>query len=266
VCAGLRRSLARRPRAPCARARSLVRAAAPQRAAAARRRPPRNGAPRPNLTRIRICPQIYKDFLTGEEYFSDAKKVETVMFKDESGAEVETGLVRVRCAQQTAGGVKIDVGGGSGAAAGFGGEKAEAGDDDDGGADDQEVTKIDQFWTFPSIENEQSYPSFKDFQKNMLMPFLVTFQKLSVLKGVVKDEAEMKAKGKVMAGGGMKWLKANFDSIQFFGLEAQVVDGSEVDAKFDGQTFVPNVAYLKYDDDNVPWFYFFVDAFKVERQ
>jgi hypothetical protein len=210
--------------------------------------------------------QIYKDFLTGEEYFSDAKKVETVMFKDESGAEVETGLVRVRCAQQTAGGVKIDVGGGSGAAAGFGGEKAEAGDDDDGGADDQEVTKIDQFWTFPSIENEQSYPSFKDFQKNMLMPFLVTFQKLAVLKGVVKDEAEMKAKGKVMAGGGMKWLKANFDSIQFFGLEAQVVDGSEVDAKFDGQTFVPNVAYLKYDDDNVPWFYFFIDAFKVERQ
>ena len=211
--------------------------------------------------------QIYKDFLTGEEYFSDAKKIEPVMYKDpESGAMQETGLVRCKAVNQTAGGVKIDVGGGGGgAAAGFGGEKAEADDGDDGGADDAEVTKLDQFWTFPSIENEQSYPNFKDFQKNMLMPFLVTFQKLAVLKGVCKDEAEMKVKGKVMAGGGMKWLKENFDSIQFFGLETQVVDGSEVDAKFDGVTFVPNIAYVKYEDDG-PYFHFFVDAFRVERQ
>ena len=184
------------------------------------------------------------------------------MYKDpESGAMQETGLVRCKAVNQTAGGVKIDVGGGGGgAAAGFGGEKAEADDGDDGGADDAEVTKLDQFWTFPSIENEQSYPNFKDFQKNMLMPFLVTFQKLAVLKGVCKDEAEMKAKGKIMAGGGMKWLKENFDSIQFFGLETQVVDGSEVDAKFDGVTFVPNIAYVNYEDAG-PYLHFFVDAF-----
>jgi hypothetical protein len=37
--------------------------------------------------------------------------------------------------------------------------------------------------------------------------FLVTFQKLAVHKGVCKDENEMKKKGKVMATGGMKWLK-----------------------------------------------------------
>ena len=207
--------------------------------------------------------------MTGEEYFSDAKKVEEVKYKDpETGEESETGLVRVRAAMQTAGGGKIDVGGGGGgAAAGFGGgEKAEA--DDDGGDDggDAEVTKLDQFWTFPSIENEQTYPSFKDFQKNLLMPFLVTFQKLAVHKGVCADENDMKKKGKVMAGGGMKWLKANFDSIQIFGLETQVMDGSEIDAKFDGQTFIPNVAFVKYEEDGSVYFYFFIDAFKVERQ
>jgi len=102
----------------------------------------------------------------------DAKKIEEIKYKDpESGEELETGLVRVKAALQTAGGGKIDVGGGGGAAAAFGGgEKAEA--DDDGGDDggDAEVTKLDQFWTFPSIENEQTYPSFKDLQKNLIMP------------------------------------------------------------------------------------------------
>jgi hypothetical protein len=189
-----------------------------------------------------------------------------VKYKEESGEEVETGLVRVKAVPQTAGGVKLDIGGGGGAAAGFGGgEKAEA-DDDDGGAEDKEETKLDQFWTFPSIENEQSYSGFADFKKQYFMPFLVTFQKLAVKKGVVKDDAEMKAKGKKMAGGGMKWIKANYDNLQFFGLETQVVDGSEVADEFSDQTFVPNVAYVKYEEDGTPYFYFFVDAFKVERQ
>jgi hypothetical protein len=190
-----------------------------------------------------------------------------VKYKDpESGEEIETGLVRVRCVPQTAGGVKLDLGGGSGAAAGFGGgEKAEA-DDDDGGADDKEETKLDHFWNFPSIENEQNYSGFADFKKNYLMPFLVTFQKLSVKKGVCKDDAEMKAKGKKMANNGMKWLKANYDNLQFFGLETQVVDGSEVGAEFDGATFVPNVAIAKYEDDGSCYFYFFIDAYKVEKQ
>jgi hypothetical protein len=208
-----------------------------------------------------------KDFLTGEEYYSDAKKVEDVKYKDpETGEEVETGLVRVSAVPQTAGGVKLDLGGGGGAAAGFGGgEKAEA-EDDDGGADDKEETKLDQFWTFPSIENEQTYSSFADFKKNYFMPFLVTFQKLAVKKGVCKDDAEMKAKGKKIANNGMKWIKANFENLQFFGLETQVVDGSEVGAEFDGATFVPNVAYVKYEENGTPYFYFFSDAFKVERQ
>ena len=59
--------------------------------------------------------------------------------------------------------------------------------------------------------------------------------------------------------------RANFVSIQIFGLETQVVDGSDVDAKFDGATFIPNVAFVKYEDDG-PYFHFFIDAFRVERQ
>jgi hypothetical protein len=33
------------------------------------------------------------------------------------------------------------------------------------------------------------------------------------------------------------------------------MDGSEVDAKFDGITFIPNVAFVKYEEDG-PYFHF----------
>jgi len=80
--------------------------------------------------------KVYTDMLTGEEYFSDAKTIETVMWKDETGEEIDTGLVRVVAQKQTAGGIKLAGVGGSGAGAGFGGEKAE--DDGEGGGDDGE--------------------------------------------------------------------------------------------------------------------------------
>ena len=73
--------------------------------------------------------------LTGNEYFSDAKALEPVMWKDETGEEIDTGLVRCLAVKQTAGGIKLAGVGGSGAGAGFGGEKAE---DDEGGGDDGE--------------------------------------------------------------------------------------------------------------------------------
>ena len=80
---------------------------------------------------------VYTDLLNGEEYFSDAKTVETIMWKDETGEELDTGLVRVVATKQTAGGIKLAGVGGSGAGAAFGGgEKAD--DDGDGGGDDGE--------------------------------------------------------------------------------------------------------------------------------
>jgi hypothetical protein len=195
--------------------------------------------------------------LTGEEYFSDAKKIEEVEFKDpETGEALDTGIVRVAAVKQTAGGIKIAGVGGSGAGAGFGGEKAEDDGDDGGdGGEEAEETKLDQFWNFPSIENEHTFSSFADFKKNYWMPFLVAWQKCSVDKGLAKDDADMKAKGKKMNNNTAKWLKANYDELQFFGPEVYFMEGSEVDAKYEGANFCTNLAFVKYDGTN-PYFYF----------
>lgn len=97
-----------------------------------------------------------------------------VEFKDpETGEKIDVGLVRCAASKQTAGGGKIDIGRSSGGGAGFGGgEKAEA--DDDGGDDGEEAeeTKLDQFWNFPTIENEHTFSSFADFKKNYFTPFV----------------------------------------------------------------------------------------------
>ena len=139
------------------------------------------------------------DTLTNEEYFSDAKKVEVVEWKDpETGELVDTGLVRVVAQKQTQGGVKI-AGVGGAANADFAGGEKEGGDE--GGGDDgeeAEETKLDQFWNFPSIETEHTFATFGEFKKNYFTPFLVAWQKLSVEKGLAKDAAEMKAKGRKM--------------------------------------------------------------------
>jgi hypothetical protein len=185
-----------------------------------------------------------------------------VKWKDpETGEEIDTGLVKVKAVMKTEGGVAIDIGRSSGNA-GFGGEKAEADDEDGGdGGEDVEETKLDQFWNFPSIENEHTFSSFGDFKKNYWTPFLVAFQKMSVDKGLVKDDAEMKAKGRKIATNTIKWIKANFDSIQFFGVESYFKDGSEIDAKYDGVSFCANMAYL-INDGTEAAFYFIKDTFK----
>ena len=82
-------------------------------------------------------PQVYTDFMTSDEYFSDAKALEPVVWKNEKGEDVDTGLVRCLAVKQTAGGIKLAGVGGSGAGAGFGGEKGDA--EDDGGDDGEEA-------------------------------------------------------------------------------------------------------------------------------
>jgi hypothetical protein len=195
--------------------------------------------------------------VTGEEYFSDAKTIEAITWKDpETGEDIDTGLVRVAAVKQTAGGIKIAGIGGSGAGAGMAG--AEKAEDDEGGGDDgeeAEETKLDQFWNFPSIENEHTFSSFADFKKNYFMPFLTAWQKMSVDKGLAKDDAEMKAKGKKMANATGKWLKAHYDELQFFGPEVYFMDGSEVNEKYAGSSFTTNMAFVKYEGTNA-FFYF----------
>jgi hypothetical protein len=70
------------------------------------------------------------------------QQVQVKWVDPETKEEIDTGLVRVKAANQTAGGGSIDVGGG--------GEFGGAGEDE--GVDDAAETKLDQFWTFPAIE------------------------------------------------------------------------------------------------------------------
>lgn len=95
------------------------------------------------LTRRHHCAQVYKDLLTGEEFYSDAKTLEDVKWVDpDTKEEVDTGLVRCVAKMSTEGGGAVDIGAGNA----FGGASP------DEGADDAEETKLDQFWTFPAIE------------------------------------------------------------------------------------------------------------------
>lgn len=178
------------------------------------------------------------------------------MWKDpETNEEIDTGLCRVKAVNSTEGGKAIDVGGGNA----FGGAA-----EDDEGVDDQAETKLDQFWTFPAIENEIRFSSFAEFKKSYFMPFLLTFQQLAVSKGACKDEADMKAKGKQLANNAAKWIKANWDELQFYSLESYMQDGEELDEKYKGKQFAANVAIVRYEGENI-FFYFFRSAFKEDK-
>jgi hypothetical protein len=69
------------------------------------------------------------------------------------------------------------------------------------------------------------------------------------------DVADMKEKGKKMAGNCAKWIKAHFDEIQFYTLESYYRGGDEVDDKYKDLTFAANIAYVRYEG-TTPYFYF----------
>jgi len=187
--------------------------------------------------------QVYKDFITGEEYYSDAKAIEPVLVDG-----VDTGIVRTPAYVQTAGGDKINVGGG--------GEFSKPEDDD---TDDKAETKLDQFWNFPSIENEHRFASFKEFRDAALMPVMLAFKKLAITKGAAKDKDDLKEKGTRMATAGFKWVQTNFSSIQFFSLESTVVDGESAGGPAE-DTYSASFAML-IDDGKQAFFYFFKDLY-----
>lgn len=174
--------------------------------------------------------------------FSDAKDIEPVLV---DGAD--TGLVRVKAFKQTAGGQKIDVGGGNE----FGGAAA------DEGADDAEETKWDQFWNFPTIENQHNFSSFKEFKDAVFMPLMLAYKKHAISKGVAKDKDEIKEKGTRMANLGLKWIQSNFKDLEFYSLESTVVDGETFGDSFKDDTYSANIAILYYEDGDKPYFYFF---------
>ena len=85
-------------------------------------------------------------------------------------------------------------------------------------------------------------------------------QKLAVEKGAAKDAADMKEKGKRMAGGAMKWFKAHFDELQMYSLEQYMREGEDIDAKYKDMQFAVNCAFVRYEG-STPYFYFVKDAF-----
>lgn len=155
--------------------------------------------------------QVYTDFVTGEEFFSDASDVVPVKIGDK-----ESGLVKVKAEKTTEGGGKVDVGGGN--AFGGGGAEEDAGD--------VAETKWGLFWQFPSIENEHKFSSFKEFKDAIFMPLMLAFKKHAVSKGLCKDKDEIKAKGTAMATVGLKWIQDNFKDIEFYSVESTVIGAS----------------------------------------
>ncbi len=184
--------------------------------------------------------------MSGEEFFSDAKDIEPIVVDGK-----ETGLVRVKVSKQTAGGGKVDVGGGDA----FGGAGA------DEGADDAEETKWDHFWNFPTIENEHKFGTFKEFKDAAFMPLMLAFKKVGISKGVASSKDDIKEKGQRMATLGLKWIQDRFKDLEFYSLESTVVDGSDFGDEFKDDTFSANFAILYYEDGTNPYFVFFRDLF-----
>ena len=60
----------------------------------------------------------------------------------------------------------------------------------------------------------------------------------------------------------LKWIKANWDELQFFGPEVYFMDGTEIDAKFEGVSFCTSLAIVRYEGSDA-FFYFLKDGFKA---
>jgi len=59
----------------------------------------------------------------------------------------------------------------------------------------------------------------------------------------------------------VKWIKAHWDELQFFGPEVYVMDGSDVGEKYADASFCTSLAIVKYEV-TTPYFYFIRDYYK----
>lgn len=185
--------------------------------------------------------QVFKCIVTDVEYFSDAKRIEEV--KDDEGND--TGLVRVKAELTSESGKVIGIG-----------------DDDD--QDEVEEKKLDQFWSFPDIENEITFGSKKEFKETYWQFYQDAFVKLAKHLSLFSSKEDFKAAG-MRFKTAQKWILKNFSSLQFFTVESylkEVEEGEYGTDKFKGETFCANIAYVLYDGVD-PYFYFVKDAFKA---
>lgn len=138
-------------------------------------------------------------------------------------------------------------------------------DPEDDGDEDVEK-KLDQFWSFPDIENEITFDSKKDFEEQYWQFFQDGFVKLAKHKKVFASKDEFKEAGARFKAA-KKWVKKNFKSLQFFTTESYIteVEEHDFDGKFVGDMFAANIAYVLYDETTgEPTFYFVKDAFESQ--
>ena len=181
--------------------------------------------------------KVWKDWLTGEEFFSDAKAVEPVEGVD--------GLVCTVSIRKSEAGVAVDTG--TGDAFGGGGE--------DEGVDECDEIRLDQFWAFENIYNEVFFDSFKDFLKQYFKLYLKGVQ---MYRERVEGDSFDKDAFQVRMKGIADWLKKNFSSLQFFTLETFMHTDDE-----SGRECVCNLAYLIDAED--ARFYFVEGGFYEEK-
>uniref|UniRef100_A0A7S1CG03 TCTP domain-containing protein n=2 Tax=Bicosoecida sp. CB-2014 TaxID=1486930 RepID=A0A7S1CG03_9STRA len=148
--------------------------------------------------------EVYKDLISGTEYFSNAKPIKPV--SDGKEEEKIDGLCYVETTKQAADGGAVDIGCGNE----FGG----AGEDE--GADDSVETKLDQLLAFPDIQEDPiPFASFKQFRDDYFKPYMKALQKVKKDKGHFETKEDQKAFQTRMQGI-MGWVKANFSSIDFY--------------------------------------------------
>lgn len=149
--------------------------------------------------------EVYKDIISGTEYFSNAKPIKPVTSDGKEEEKVE-GLVFVPTRMQAADGGDVDIGCGNE----FGG-----GGEDDGG-DDAVEKKLDQLLAFPDIQEEPiPFSSFKQFRDEYFKPYMKALQKVKKAKGQFETKEDQKAFQTRMQGV-MGWVKANFSNIDFY--------------------------------------------------
>ena len=123
-------------------------------------------------------------------------------------------------------------------------------------------TKLDQFWQFPTIENEVTFKSFKKFKKEYFTFFVGMCRRLAK-EGKVSEEQKEALKDNLKNA--MLWIEANFDSLQFFSIPTYVDEYAEYpDEDGDAATFGANMTYLLHNEHGAR-FYFVRGAFSESK-
>jgi hypothetical protein len=177
---------------------------------------------------------VYKDLVTGVEYYSDAKKLKTPVSGD-TKTEVE-GLVMIASAW-----IK---------------------DVDD---EEEDAKILDYYSMFPNIIREERTPKYtwNAFKKEFLKPWMMGLCKILKDNGTISSKEEMTAfQGKLEAAS--DYLKSQWDQISVH--ECDEPSGTYTLKSGESVDLLASPVFEIYvGDDTEPHFMFFKDAYKTAR-